>query len=81
MFKKKVTEENTEIIDEQQELKFREWFNLKGIREEIKNVHWLTKKELFQNSSIVILFTFVMGLFFFGGDAIIAFILKALGMN
>lgn len=81
MFKKKVTEENTEIIDEQQELKFREWFNLKGIREEIKNVHWLTKKELFQNSAIVILFTFVMGLFFFGGDAIIAFILKALGMN
>ena len=81
MFKKKVTEENTEIIDEQQELKFREWFNLKGIREEIKNVHWLTKKELFQNSAIVILFTFVMGLFFFGGDAITAFILKALGMN
>ena len=81
MFKKKVTEENTEIIDEQQELKFREWFNLKGIREEIKNVHWLTKKELFQNSAIVILFTFVMGLFFFGGDAIIAFILKAVGMN
>lgn len=81
MFKKKVTEENSEIIDEQQELKFREWFNLKGIREEIKNVHWLTKKELFQNSAIVILFTFVMGLFFFGGDAIIAFILKALGMN
>ena len=81
MFKKKVTEENTEIIDEQQELTFREWFNLKVIREEIKNVHWLTKKELFQNSAIVILFTFVMGLFFFGGDAIIAFILKALGMN
>ena len=81
MFKKKVTEENSEIIDEQQELKFREWFNLKGIREEIKNVHWLTKKELFQNSAIVILFTFVMGLFFFGGDAVIAFILKALGMN
>ena len=81
MFKKKVTEENTEIIDEQQELKFREWFNLKGIREEVKNIHWLTKKELFQNSAIVILFTFVMGLFFFGGDAVIAFILKALGMN
>ena len=26
-------------------------------------------------------FTFVMGLFFFGGDAVIAFILKALGMD
>ncbi len=81
MFKKKVTEENIELNSEVQELKFREWFNLKGIREEVKNIHWLTKKELFQNSAIVILFTFVMGLFFFGGDAVIAFILKALGMN
>ena len=81
MFKKKVTEENIELNSEVQELKFREWFNLKGIREEVKKIHWLTKKELFQNSAIVILFTFVMGLFFFGGDAVIAFILKALGMN
>ena len=81
MFKKKVTEENIELNSEVQELKFREWFNLKGIREEVKNIHWLTKKELFQNSAIVILFTFVMGLFFFGGDAVIAFLLKALGMN
>ena len=81
MFKKKVTEENIELNSEVQELKFREWFNLKGIREEVKNIHWLTKKELFQNSAIVILFTFVMGLFFFGGDAVIAFILKAVGMN
>ena len=28
-----------------------------------------------------LVFTFVMGLFFFGGDAVIAFILKALGMD
>ena len=80
-YKKKVTEENIELNSEVQELRLREWFNLKGIREEVKNIHWLTKKELFQNSAIVILFTFVMGLFFFGGDAVIAFILKALGMN
>ena len=59
----------------------KEWFNLKGIREEIKKVHWLTKKELFNNSVVVLVFTFVMGLFFFGGDAVIAFILKALGMD
>jgi len=81
MFGKKVTEENVELNQDEQELKFRDWFNLKGIRAEIKNVHWLTKKELFENSAIVLLFTFIMGLFFFGGDAIIAFILKALGMN
>lgn len=81
MFGKKSTEENVELNQEEQELRFRDWFNLKGIRAEIKNVHWLTKKELFENSAIVLLFTFIMGLFFFGGDAIIAFILKALGMN
>lgn len=79
MFGKKA---ETEVVEEvERELKFKEWFNLKGIRAEIKNVHWLTKKELFNNSLIVLLFTFVMGLFFFGGDAVIAFILKALGMD
>ena len=75
MFGKKA---ETEVVEE---LRFKEWFNLKGIREEIKKVHWLTKKELFNNSVVVLVFTFVMGLFFFGGDAVIAFILKALGMD
>ena len=73
MFGKKA---ETEVVEEvERELKF------KGIRAEIKNVHWLTKKELFNNSLTVLVFTFVMGLFFFGGDAVIAFILKALGMD
>ena len=77
MFGKKA---ETEVVEEvERELKFKEWF--KGIRAEIKNVHWLTKKELFNNSLTVLVFTFVMGLFFFGGDAVIAFILKALGMD
>ena len=75
MFGKKA---ETEVVEEvEHELKFKEWFNLKGIRAEIKNIHWLTKKELFNNSLTVLVFTFVMGLFFF----VIAFILKALGMN
>ena len=79
MFGKKA---ETEVVEEvEHELRFKERFNLKGIREEIKKVHWLTKKELFNNSVVVLVFTFVMGLFFFGGDAVIAFILKALGMD
>ena len=41
----------------------------------------LSKKELAQNSATVLAFCFVLGLYFFAGDAIIAFILKALGMN
>ena len=48
MFGKKA---ETEVVEEvEHELKFKEWFNLKGIRAEIKNIHWLTKKELFNNS-------------------------------
>lgn len=62
-------------------MKFRDWFSIKGVRGEIKNISWLTKKELAKNSATVLLFCFVMGLFFFGGDAIIAAILKALGMK
>ena len=47
MFGKKA---ETEVVEEvERELKFKEWFNLKGIRAEIKNVHWLTKKELFSD--------------------------------
>ena len=62
-------------------MKFRDWFSLKGIRSEIKRVSWLNKKQLAQNSAIVFLFCFVLGVYFFAGEAIIAFILKALGMN
>ena len=62
-------------------VKFRDWFNLKGIRSEIKKISWLSKKELAQNSAIVLLFCFVLGLYFFAGDAVIALIFKALGIN
>ena len=62
-------------------MKFRDWFNLKGLRSEIKKISWLSKKELAQNSAIVLLFCFVLGLYFFAGDAVIALIFKALGIN
>lgn len=62
-------------------MKTKEWFSIKGVRAEIKNIHWLTKKELFNNSVIVLVFCFLFGLYFYGSDAVIAFILKALGMN
>lgn len=62
-------------------MKVKEWFTIKGVRSEIKNIHWLSKKELVQNSAVVLVFCVLFGIFFFGSDAIIAFILKALGMN
>lgn len=62
-------------------MKFKEWFSIKGVRSEIKNIHWLTKKELFQNSVVVLVFCFLFGVYFYGSDAIIALIMKALGMN
>lgn len=62
-------------------MKLKEWFSLKGIRAEIKKVHWLTKKELLHDSIVVLVFCFLFGVYFYGCDAIIAFILKALGMK
>lgn len=62
-------------------MKFRDWFSISGVRAEIKNISWLSRKELVKNSITVLAFCLVMGLFFYGGDAIIALILKALGMK
>lgn len=62
-------------------MKIKEWLTIKGVRSEIKNIHWLTKKELAYNSGVVLLFCFLFGLYFYASDAIIALILKALGMN
>ena len=61
-------------------MKIKEWCTLKGIRAEIKNIHWLTKKELAYNSVVVLVFAFVWNLLY-GSDAVIALILKALGLN
>ena len=66
---------------DQNPLKFKEWFSLRGIRDELKNVHWPRGKELAVDAGVVLLFTIVLGVFFYAIDAIIAFILKALGMN
>ena len=56
-------------------------FSLKGIRQEIKNVHWLTKKELARDAFVVLAFTVILGVYFYGADALIALILKTLGLS
>lgn len=71
-------------LEEQEDknpLKFKEWFSLKGIRQEIKNVHWLTKKELARDAFVVLAFTVILGVYFYGADALIALILKTLGLS
>ena len=79
MFGKKA---ETEVVEEvERELKFKEWFNLKGVRAEIKNVHWLTKKELARDAFVVLAFTVILGVYFYGADALIALILKTLGLS
>lgn len=59
-------------------LKFRDWFSIKGIRNELKNVSWLSLSDLFKASATVIGFSLFMMLFFFAGDTAIAEILKSL---
>lgn len=62
-------------------MKIKDWFSIKGIRAEIKNIHWLSKKELAKDSFTVLVFCLLFGIYFYCSDAIIAIILKALGMN
>ena len=61
-------------------MKFKDWFSIKGIRAEMKHVSWLSKKDLVKNSSIVVIFCLVFGLFFMASDTIIAVIFKVLGI-
>ena len=68
-------------LEDKNPLKFKEWFSLKGIRQEIKNVHWLTKKELARDAFVVLAFTVILGVYFYGADALIALILKTLGLS
>lgn len=71
-------------LEEQEDknpLTFKEWFSLEGIRSEIKEVHWLSVPELARDSAIVLAFTIILGLYFYASDAIIAIILRTLGMS
>ena len=62
-------------------MKIKEWFTIQGVRGEVKKIHWLTKKELAKNATVVLVFCFLFGLYFYGSDVIIAMILKVLGMK
>lgn len=59
-------------------LKIKDWFSVKGIRNELKNVSWLSLSDLFKASVTVIGFSLFMMLFFFVGDTAIVEILKSL---
>ena len=78
---KKLERQSLEEQEDKNPLKFKEWFSLKGIRQEIKNVHWLTKKELARDAFVVLAFTVILGVYFYGADALIALILKTLGLS
>ena len=42
---------------------------------------WLTKKELARDAFVVLAFTVILGVYFYGADALIALILKTLGLS
>lgn len=70
-----------EDMEDKDPLTLKEWLSLDGIRAEMKNVHWPRGKELAVDSAVVLAFTIVLGLYFYASDAVIAVILKALGMS
>lgn len=59
-------------------MKFKEWFSFKAIKNERKQITWLSKKDLAKNTCIVVAFCLVFGLFFYASDALIAVIFKML---
>ncbi|MCI6271354.1 MAG: preprotein translocase subunit SecE [Erysipelotrichaceae bacterium] len=57
------------------------WFSLSGIIKEAKRIRWPKRKDLFKDSSEVIMFTLAFALGFVAFDVIIAFILRFLGVG
>ena len=59
-------------------MRFKNWFSIKGIRAEMRHITWLSKKELLQNTGIVVAFCLVFGAFFYLSDGLIALLFKML---
>ena len=62
-------------------MKFKDWFSFSAIKNEAKKVTWLKKKDLAKNTATVFAFCFVLGVFFYLSDAVIALILRFLGLS
>lgn len=56
------------------------WFSVKGIIEEMKQVHWMSAKDLFKTTFTVILFSGVFVGFFVLCDLFSAWFFRTLGM-
>ena len=54
------------------------WNFIQGSRVELRKVIWPTRQETFQTTLIVFGFVIIMGLFFWGLDALLLFITKTL---
>ncbi len=57
------------------------WFSIEGIRKEIKRIRWAKKKDLWQSSGEVLLFTVFFGLFFVISEVGVSFFLKLIGIG
>ncbi|MGN1344226.1 MAG: preprotein translocase subunit SecE [Traorella sp.] len=56
------------------------WFSIKGIIEEMKQVHWMSFKELVKTTLTVILFSGIFVAFFVLCDLFSAWFFRTLGM-
>lgn len=56
------------------------WFNIKGIIEEMKQVHWMSPVELIKGTLTVILFSGVFVGFFMLCDLFSAWFFRTMGM-
>ena len=56
------------------------WFSLNGIMKEAKRIRWPKGKDLLKDSTTVITFTVLLGVFFFLCQLVTSGFLKLLGM-
>lgn len=56
------------------------WFSFSGIMTEIKRIRWPKTEEMVSNSATVIVVTVLFGIYFVLAQAVVAFILRMIGV-
>ena len=57
------------------------WFSLRGIMTEIKRIRWPKSKEMLADTTTVVVFTVLFGIYFVGVEFVVAFLLRIIGVG
>jgi preprotein translocase SecE subunit len=57
------------------------WFSIEGIMTEVKRIRWPRANDMVKDSLIVIIFTTAFGIFFVVAEALVALLLRLIGIG